>query len=149
MQDEAARDTLQFFCIDAQPMVADRDLDDAVVCFCADLQFSGRAGVSHRVIDKVVERHNDRSPISVHCRQRRRHVDASVEALFDTRARPVVVRQVIVSRPFAEPLLSWRRSSFAPSTWVTVTRSSFFDGLVEALSASFDHAWFSPPHRWK
>ena len=52
--------------------------------------------------------------------------------LRDARARSVVVRQVIVSRPFTEPLSSSRRSSSGdPRTWVTVTQSSFFDELVE------------------
>jgi len=55
--------------------------------------------------------------------------------LRDARARPVVVRQAIVS--FAEPLLSSPRSSFGlPATWMTVRRSSFFDELVEELFAS-------------
>ena len=68
--------------------------------------------------------------------------------LREARARPVVVRQVIVSRPFAEPLLSSRRSSSAvPRTWVTVKRSSLFDELVEEFFASFDDPWFGPPRR--
>jgi len=68
--------------------------------------------------------------------------------LRDARARPVVVRQVIVSRPFAEPLLSSRRSSAVPRTWVTVKRSSLFDELVEELFASLDERWLGPPRRW-
>ena len=77
--------------------------------------------------------------------ERRRQYD---RRLRDARARPVVVREVIVSRPFAEPLLSSRRSSFGvPRTWVTVTRSSPFDELVEELFASFDDPWFGPPRR--
>jgi hypothetical protein len=53
------------------------------------------------------------------------------------------------SRPFAEPLLSPRRSSVgAPRTWVTLTRSSVSDQLVEELFASFDDGWFRPPRRW-
>jgi curved DNA-binding protein CbpA len=78
--------------------------------------------------------------------ERRRRYDRQ---LRDARARPVVVRPVIVSRPLAEPLLSSRRSSFGvPRTWVTVTRSSFFDALVEELVASFDDRWPGPPRRW-
>jgi curved DNA-binding protein CbpA len=78
--------------------------------------------------------------------ERRRRYDRQ---LRDARARPVVVRQVIVSRPFAEPLLSSRRSSVGVSrTWMTVTRSSFFDEWVEAPFASFDDRWFGPPRRW-
>ena len=76
--------------------------------------------------------------------ERRRRYDRQ---LRHARARPVVVRQVIVSRPFAEPLLSSRRSSFVdPRTWVT--RSSFFDELVEEPFASFDDRWLGPPRRW-
>jgi curved DNA-binding protein CbpA len=78
--------------------------------------------------------------------ERRRRYDRQ---LRDARARPVVVRPVIVSRPFAEPLLSSRRASFGvPRTWVTVTRSSFFEELVEELFASFDDHWLGPPRRW-
>ena len=58
-------------------------------------------------------------------------------------------RQVIVARPFAEPLSSSRRSSSGGSrTWVTVTQSSFFDELVEELFAPFDDRWLGPPRRW-
>jgi DnaJ-class molecular chaperone len=78
--------------------------------------------------------------------ERRRRYD---RLLRDARARAVVVREVIVSRPFAEPLLSSRRSSFGvPRTWVTLTRSSVFDQLVEELFASFDDGWCRPPRRW-
>jgi len=78
--------------------------------------------------------------------ERRRRHDRE---LRDARAQLVVVRQVIVSRPFAEPLLSSRRSWFGvPSTRFAVTRSSLFDVLVEELFASFDDRWFSPPRRW-
>jgi curved DNA-binding protein CbpA len=66
-----------------------------------------------------------------------------------TRARPVVVREVIVSRPFAEPLLRWQRSSFdVSSTWITGTRPTDFDELIEELFASFDHRWFRSLRRW-
>ena len=69
--------------------------------------------------------------------------------LRDARARPVVVQQVIVSRRFAEPLVSSLRSSTGvPRTWVTVTRSSFFDQWVEELFACFDDRWLGPPRRW-
>ena len=78
--------------------------------------------------------------------ERRRRYDRQ---LRDARTRPVVVRQVIVSRPSAEPLLSSRRSSFrVHRPWVTVQRSSFFDELVEELFASFDDRWLGPPRRW-
>ena len=78
--------------------------------------------------------------------ERRRRYDLQLRI---ARARPVMVREVVVSRPFAEPLLSSRRSSFdVPRTWVPVTRSSFFDELVEELFASFDDHWFRSPRRW-
>ena len=78
--------------------------------------------------------------------ERRRRYDRQ---LRDARSRPVVVRHVIVSRPFAEPLSSSSRSSFGvPRTWVAVRRSSFFDELVEELFASFDDRWLGPPRRW-
>jgi hypothetical protein len=65
------------------------------------------------------------------------------------RARPVMVREVVVSRPFAEPLLSSRRSSFdVPRTQVPVTRSSFFHELVKELFASFDDDWVRSSRRW-
>ena len=77
--------------------------------------------------------------------ERRRQYD---QHLRESRARPVVVRHVIVSRPFAESRVSSRRSSFGvPSIWVTVTRSSFFDELVEELFPPSDDRSF-PPRRW-
>ena len=68
--------------------------------------------------------------------ERRRRYDAQLRA---SRGQPVVIRQVIVRTPFAEPLLDSRRVSFAvPRAFVTVTRPSLFDELVEELFASFD-----------
>jgi curved DNA-binding protein CbpA len=78
--------------------------------------------------------------------ERRRRYDRQ---LRDARTQPVMVPQVIGSRPFAEPLLSSRRSSFGNSgIRVTVTRSPFFDELVEELFASFDDRWLGLPRRW-
>ena len=78
--------------------------------------------------------------------ERRRRYDRQLRI---ARARPVVVREVLVSRPFAEPLPSWHRSSFdAPRIWTTGTRPSAFDELVEELFASFDYDWFHSPRRW-
>jgi curved DNA-binding protein CbpA len=75
--------------------------------------------------------------------ERRRRYDRQLRA---ARVRPVVVREVIVTPPFAEPLLDSRQTSFGvPRTWVRVTRSSFFDELVEELFASFDDRWL---RRW-
>ena len=65
--------------------------------------------------------------------ERRRQYDQ----LRASRNHSVVIREVIVSRPFAEPLVGFRRSCFGVSrTFVTVTRPSFFDELVEELFAS-------------
>ena len=75
--------------------------------------------------------------------ERRRRYD---QQLRSARAVPIVVRQVVVSRPFAEPLLGSRHTSFGvPTTWVTVTRPSFFDELVEEIFNSFHDPW---RHRW-
>jgi curved DNA-binding protein CbpA len=67
------------------------------------------------------------------------------------RAQRAITREfneVIVSRPFAEPLFGPTRSFDVPRTWATATRSSFFDEIVEEFFASFDHDWFSPRRRW-
>ena len=69
--------------------------------------------------------------------ERRRRYDRQLRS---PRARPVVVREVVVSRPFVEPLLSWHRFSG--------TRRSPFDELIEELFASFDDDWFHSPRRW-
>ena len=81
---------------------------------------------------------------------RRRHYDRQLRA---SRARPVVVRELrevmIVPTPFAEPLLGSRQASCGfQRTWVTATRSSVFDEIVEELFASFDDDWFGP-RRWR
>jgi curved DNA-binding protein CbpA len=62
------------------------------------------------------------------------------------RNHPVVIKEVIVTSPFVEPLVGFRRSSFdVPRSFVTVTRPSFFDELIAGLFASFnDH----PRRRW-
>jgi curved DNA-binding protein CbpA len=71
--------------------------------------------------------------------ERRRRYDRQLRA---ARVRPVVVREVIVTSPFAEPLLGSRHTFFGvPRTWVRVTRSSLFDELVAELFASFDDRW--------
>jgi curved DNA-binding protein CbpA len=74
--------------------------------------------------------------------ERRRRYDLQLKR---ARAVPVLVRHV--PRPFAEPLFRSRHTSFdAPTTWVTVTRPSFFDELVEEIFASFDDPWLR--RRW-
>jgi curved DNA-binding protein CbpA len=78
--------------------------------------------------------------------ERRRRYDLQLRS---GRARPVIVREVVVSRPFVEPLLSSSRSSFDVSrTWVPVTRSLFFEELIEDLFASFDTYRFRSPRGW-
>jgi curved DNA-binding protein CbpA len=66
------------------------------------------------------------------------------------RQHPVVVREVIVSRRVAEPVVDLRRFSFGvPGTFVTVTRPSFFDDeLIEDFFASFDDRWLCGRRRW-
>jgi curved DNA-binding protein CbpA len=76
--------------------------------------------------------------------ERRRRYDLQLRS---ARAVPVVVRQVVISRPFAEPLLGSRRTSFGvPTTGVAATRPSFFDELMEEIFASFDDPWLR--RRW-
>src|SRR5512133_1271261 len=61
--------------------------------------------------------------------ERRRRYDRQLQS---ARARPVVVRELVVSRPFAEPLPRWHRSwCDAPRTWMICTRPSPFDELIE------------------
>jgi curved DNA-binding protein CbpA len=67
--------------------------------------------------------------------ERRRRYDRQVRA---ARVRPVVVREVFVTPPFAEPWGSLHTSFGVPGTWVRGTRSSLFDELVEELFASFN-----------
>ena len=78
--------------------------------------------------------------------QRRRQYDRQLRA---SRARPVVVRESIVSHPFAEPLFSPRRMSFGiANPWRPLTRSFLFEELVEELFASFDDDWIRT-RRWR
>ena len=72
--------------------------------------------------------------------ERRRRYDRQLRA---SRAQPVVIREVIVSRPFAEPLFDSRAAPFGvPRNWVRTTRPSVFDEIVEEFFASFDDDWF-------
>ena len=62
---------------------------------------------------------------------------------------PGMVKEVIVSRRVAEPLGDLRRFPFGvPGTFVTVTRPSFFDELVEDFFASFDDRCLRGRRRW-
>jgi len=70
--------------------------------------------------------------------ERRRRYDLQLRS---ARAVPVLVRQVVVPRPFAEPLLRSPHISLGAPTWVTMRRPSFFDALVEEIFASFHGPW--------
>jgi len=71
--------------------------------------------------------------------ERRRRYDLQLRR---ARAALVVVRHVVISRPFAEPLLGSHHTSLGvPTAWVAATRPSFFDELVEEIFASFDDPW--------
>jgi curved DNA-binding protein CbpA len=77
--------------------------------------------------------------------ERRRRYDQ----LRASRQHPVMVQEVIVSRRVADPVLDLRRFSFGvPGTFVTVTRPSFFDELVEDFFASFDDRCLRGRRRW-
>jgi curved DNA-binding protein CbpA len=76
--------------------------------------------------------------------ERRRRYDRQLRA---SRSQPVVIRQVIVSRPFPEPLFSSRRDSFPSRIHVTATQS-LFDQIVDEFFASFDDHLFWP-RRWR
>src|SRR5688572_27779472 len=78
--------------------------------------------------------------------ERRRRYDRQLRA---SRGQPVVIREVIVSGPFPEPLFASRRDFVTPSRiqQLTATRPSF-DQIVEELFASFDDDLFWPRRRW-
>jgi curved DNA-binding protein CbpA len=82
--------------------------------------------------------------------QRRRRYDRQLRASRTaSRTRPVVVRESMVSRRFAEPLFSRRPLSFdAADPWRSLTRSLLFEEVVEALFASLDEDWIRT-HRWR
>jgi curved DNA-binding protein CbpA len=59
------------------------------------------------------------------------------------RVRPTIIAEPIVSRSVAEPLFSSHAVSFGfPSRRVTVTRSIFFDQLLDELFRSMEDDWF-------
>ena len=77
--------------------------------------------------------------------ERRRRYDRQLRA---SRVEPVVIREVMVSRPFPEPLFaSSRRDAFAPSRIQMTVTPSFFDQIVEEFFASFDDDLFWPRRR--
>lgn len=68
--------------------------------------------------------------------ERRRLYDRQLRA---SRVPPVIISELIVSRPVAEKLFGARPGSFAfSSTRVTIRRSSFSDDLIAELFGSFD-----------
>jgi curved DNA-binding protein CbpA len=76
--------------------------------------------------------------------ERRRRYDRQLRS---SRAQPVVIREVIVSGPFARPLFGPRADPFGvPRIRVTTRRPSVFE-MVEDLFASFDDDWFRPRRR--
>ena len=75
--------------------------------------------------------------------ERRRRYDRQLRA---SRARPIVMREVIVSRPFPEPLFLSHRDYLASRIQVTAT-PSIFDQIVEQFFASFDDDLFWPRRR--
>jgi curved DNA-binding protein CbpA len=77
--------------------------------------------------------------------ERRRRYDQ----LRGSRQHPIVVREVIVSTRVTESVVDLRRFSFGvPGTFVTVTRPSPFDELVEDFFASLDDRWLRGRRRW-
>ena len=73
--------------------------------------------------------------------ERRRLYDRQLRA---SRVPPVIISELIVSRPVAEPLFGARARSFGfSSARVTSTRPSLFDDLIAELFASFggDSDW--------
>jgi curved DNA-binding protein CbpA len=73
--------------------------------------------------------------------ERRRRYDRQLRA---SRAHPVVVEELAVARPFAEPLFSWRRADCDLPASVRV--SSLFDELLEEF---FGDDWFRVRRRWR
>ena len=77
--------------------------------------------------------------------ERRRQYDYQLRA---SRPHPVVVSEVIVSRPLAEPLFTFRRDPCFARNPLAPPRSALFDELMEELLASFDHEWLLRRRRW-
>ena len=70
--------------------------------------------------------------------ERRRRYDRQLRV---SRAQPVVMTEVIVTRPFPEPLFPSHRDYLASRIQVTATQS-IFDRIVEQFFASFDEDLF-------
>jgi curved DNA-binding protein CbpA len=75
--------------------------------------------------------------------ERRRRYDRQLRA---ARVRRFDVEELMVSKPFVEPLFgSSRSASSVPAAW-PISRSSFFDAIVEELFGRLDDEW--PPPSW-
>ena len=77
--------------------------------------------------------------------ERRRLYDHQLRA---SRPQPVVVREVILSRPLAEPLFARHTSFRFARKPLAAPQYSLFDELMEELLASFDDEWFLRRRRW-
>jgi curved DNA-binding protein CbpA len=77
--------------------------------------------------------------------ERRRQYDYHLRA---SRPQPILVREVIVSRPLAEPLFSSRRDPFRVAENLAAPRYAPFDELMEELVAYFGHEWLLRRRRW-
>ena len=78
--------------------------------------------------------------------ERRRQYNYQLRA---SRPQPVVISEVIVSTPPAEPRFTSRRASFRfARNPLAATRSALFDELMEELLASFDDVWVLRRRRW-
>ena len=77
--------------------------------------------------------------------ERRRQYDHQLRA---SRPQPVVVREVIVSRPLAEPLFGSRHPFRFARNPLAAPQDSLFDELMEELLASFDDEGFLRRRRW-
>jgi curved DNA-binding protein CbpA len=75
--------------------------------------------------------------------ERRRRYDRQLRA---PRVRRFDAEELVVSKPFVEPLFSSSRgASSVPTAWPN-GRSSFFDAIVEELFGRLDDEW--PPPSW-
>ena len=70
--------------------------------------------------------------------ERRRRYDRQLRV---SRSQPVAMTEVIVTRPFPEPLFTSRRDYFASRIQVTATQS-LLDQIFDAFSASIDDDLF-------
>ena len=75
--------------------------------------------------------------------ERRRQYDCQLRA---SRPQPVLVSELIGSRPPAEPLFT-SCCGFARNP-LAASRYALFDELMEEVLASFDHAWLLRRRRW-